>query len=99
MSVYNPSGIKLTFAKRSKFSEWCYTLCGTTPCMVCGSEQIKQTIEKHLGIHEGKTTPDGLFTLRECVITTFVTNEEDHNEPTCGVIRRKEALIAAIGFD
>jgi NADH dehydrogenase (ubiquinone) flavoprotein 2 len=33
--------------------------------MVCGSEQIKQVIEEHLGIKEGETTADGLFTLRE----------------------------------
>ena len=33
--------------------------------MICGSEEIKKTIEKHLGIHEGDTTPDGMFTLRE----------------------------------
>lgn len=25
-------------------------LCGTTPCMICGSEEIKKTIEDHLGI-------------------------------------------------
>jgi hypothetical protein len=25
-------------------------LCGTTPCMVCGSEEIKKTIEDHLHI-------------------------------------------------
>lgn len=33
--------------------------------MICGSEEIKKVIEKHLNIHEGETTPDGLFTLRE----------------------------------
>ena len=33
--------------------------------MVCGSEEIKRVIEKHLHIKEGETTPDGMFTLRE----------------------------------
>jgi NADH dehydrogenase (ubiquinone) flavoprotein 2 len=33
--------------------------------MVCGSEEIKQTIERHLNIKEGENTADGLFTLRE----------------------------------
>jgi hypothetical protein len=28
-------------------------LCGTTPCMVNGAVEIKNTIEKHLGIHDG----------------------------------------------
>ena len=27
-----------------------YQLCGTTPCMVCGSEEIKRTIEDYLQI-------------------------------------------------
>lgn len=56
-------------------------LCGTTPCMVCGSEEIKKTIEDYLEIEvppfysqelkvkdlfqEGETTADGMFTLRE----------------------------------
>ena len=33
--------------------------------MVCGSEEIKKTIENHLHIKEGETTSDGMFTLRE----------------------------------
>ena len=28
----------------------CAQLCGTTPCMICGSEEIKKTIENHLHI-------------------------------------------------
>jgi NADH dehydrogenase (ubiquinone) flavoprotein 2 len=28
-----------------------FQLCGTTPCMVCGSEEIKKTIEEHLNMH------------------------------------------------
>jgi NADH-quinone oxidoreductase E subunit len=40
-------------------------LCGTTPCMLCGCEDIKQTMEQTLGITCGETTPDGLFTLTE----------------------------------
>jgi NADH dehydrogenase (ubiquinone) flavoprotein 2 len=40
-------------------------LCGTTPCMLNGAEKIKEAIENHLGIKEGETTKDGLFTLQE----------------------------------
>ena len=54
-----------TMFNREKVGKYFIQLCGTTPCMVCGSEEIKRTIEKHLGIEEGGTTPDGLFTLRE----------------------------------
>jgi len=54
-----------TMFNREKVGKYFIQLCGTTPCMVCGSEEIKKTIEKHLGIHEGESTPDGLFSLRE----------------------------------
>ena len=50
---------------REKVGKWFIQLCGTTPCMVNGAEEIRATIEKHLGIKEGETTKDGLFTLRE----------------------------------
>lgn len=36
-----------------KVGKWFIQLCGTTPCMVNGAEEIKATIEKHLGIKEG----------------------------------------------
>ena len=48
-----------------KVGKWFIQLCGTTPCMVNGAEEIRATIEKHLGIKEGETSKDGLFTLRE----------------------------------
>jgi NADH dehydrogenase (ubiquinone) flavoprotein 2 len=54
-----------TMFNREPVGKYFIQLCGTTPCMICGSEDIKKTIEKHLNIHEGETTPDGLFTLRE----------------------------------
>ena len=31
--------------------------------MICGSEEIMQTIQKELGIKDGETTKDGMFTL------------------------------------
>ena len=47
-------------------------LCGTTPCMVNGSEEIKATIEAHLGIKEGETSADGMWTLKEvCVVRVW----------------------------
>ena len=54
-----------TMFNRTKVGKYFIQLCGTTPCMVCGSEEIKKTIEDHLHIKEGETTADGLFTLRE----------------------------------
>ncbi|MEQ1724359.1 MAG: NAD(P)H-dependent oxidoreductase subunit E [Sphingopyxis sp.] len=39
-------------------------VCGTTPCMLRGSDDV-MTACKNRGMIKGKTTPDGLFTLTE----------------------------------
>lgn len=54
-----------TMFNRERVGKYFIQLCGTTPCMVNGSEEIKATICKHLGIEDGGTTPDGMFTLKE----------------------------------
>ena len=38
-------------------------LCQGTACHVNGSEMIEKAVFETLGIHNGETTPDGLFTL------------------------------------
>lgn len=44
-------------------------VCQTGPCMVNGSDQIIDYIKNKLGIQNGETTADGLFTLKtvECL--------------------------------
>jgi len=44
-------------------------VCRTGPCMLNGSDQIIDYIKEKLGIGEGETTTDGLFTLKpaECL--------------------------------
>ncbi|MEG3086578.1 complex I 24 kDa subunit family protein [Sphingomonas sp. PB4P5] len=39
-------------------------VCGTTPCMLGGSDDVMAACKNH-GLIKGKTTPDGLFTLTE----------------------------------
>ena len=39
-------------------------LCQGTACHVNGSERIEDAISGELGIHDGETTTDGLFTLK-----------------------------------
>ena len=39
-------------------------LCQGTACHVNGSERIQSAITEELGIGDGETTPDGLFTLK-----------------------------------
>lgn len=58
LSTYRSSALPLlcaTIARvcRERVGKYFIQLCGTTPCMVNGSEEIKATIEKHLGIHDG----------------------------------------------
>ncbi len=44
-------------------------VCQTIACLLMGSEEIKKTIERVLGIKPGETTPDGQFSyqLVECL--------------------------------
>jgi NADH-quinone oxidoreductase subunit E len=44
-------------------------VCQTGPCMLSGSDNIIKFIKEKLGIKEGETTADGLFTLKpaECL--------------------------------
>lgn len=49
--------------RREKVGKFFIQLCGTTPCMLCGSEEIMQTVQKELGIKDGETTKDGMFSL------------------------------------
>jgi len=44
-------------------------VCRTGPCMLNGSDDIIEYIKDKLGIREGETTADGLFTLKpaECL--------------------------------
>ena len=49
--------------------KYLFEVCRTGPCMLNGSDQIIDYIKETLGIQEGETTPDGLFTLKpaECL--------------------------------
>jgi len=75
-----------TMFNRTKVGKYFIQLCGTTPCMICGSEDIKQTIENKLGIKNGQTTEDGLFTLLEveclgaCANAPMIQLNDDYYE-------------------
>ena len=40
-------------------------ICRTTPCWLCGSDDLTRVCRDKLGIEKGETTEDGLFTLVE----------------------------------
>ncbi len=60
--------------------------CTTTPCWLCDSSGIMKAAEKHLGVHAGETTKDGLFTLMEveclgaCVNAPMIQINDDYYE-------------------
>ncbi|PWN45392.1 putative NADH-ubiquinone oxidoreductase 24 kDa subunit mitochondrial precursor [Ceraceosorus guamensis] len=66
MRVYEVASFYTMF-NREPVGKHFVQLCTTTPCMLggCGSTSILETIEKHLGIKQGQTTDDKLFTLIE----------------------------------
>lgn len=49
--------------------KYVFEVCRTGPCMLNGSDQIIDYIKETLGINEGETTLDGMFTLKpaECL--------------------------------
>ena len=48
-------------------------VCGTTPCMLRGSDDVMAAC-KNRGLVKGRTTPDGLFTLTEVECMGTCTN-------------------------
>ncbi|MBM3927351.1 MAG: NAD(P)H-dependent oxidoreductase subunit E [Sphingomonadales bacterium] len=60
-------------------------VCGTTPCMLRGSDDVMAAC-KNMGLNKGRTTPDGLFTLTEvecmgnCASAPMVQINDDNYE-------------------
>lgn len=61
-------------------------ICTTTPCWLCGSDEIVKASKKHLGISMNETTKDGKFTIMEveclgaCVNAPMVQINDDYYE-------------------
>lgn len=64
MDVFEVASFYSMF-NREKVGKFHLQICGTTPCQLCGSREIIAACEKHLGIKNNETTPDGLFTIQE----------------------------------
>eukprot|EP00924_Labyrinthula_sp_SR-Ha-C_P010650 snap_masked-scaffold_49-processed-gene-0.20-mRNA-1 protein AED:0.40 eAED:0.40 QI:0/-1/0/1/-1/1/1/0/271 len=86
MRVYEVATFYTMF-NREKVGKYFIQLCGTTPCQACGSDNIKKTIQDHLGLKPGQEhSDDGLFTLREveclgaCVNAPMIQLNDDFYE-------------------
>jgi len=65
MRVYEVATFYTMF-NREPIGENFVQVCTTTPCMLCGSTDILNTVKEHLGgIRVGDTTKDGKFTVIE----------------------------------
>ncbi len=69
-------------------------LCQGTACHVNGSLQIEKTINEYLGIHDGETTPDGLFTLKNvaCLGCCSLSPVMMINDETYGSLTPEKAI-------
>ncbi|CAG8621337.1 358_t:CDS:2, partial [Ambispora gerdemannii] len=85
MRVYEVATFYTMF-NREPVGKYLLQLCTTTPCQLCGSTKILETIEDHLGIKVGQTTTDNLFTLVEvecagaCVNAPVLAVNDDYYE-------------------
>jgi hypothetical protein len=50
---------------REPMAKYHLQVCGTTPCQLCGSEKILDTLSKALGVAPGEHTKDGMFVFTE----------------------------------
>ncbi|RKP26467.1 thioredoxin-like [2Fe-2S] ferredoxin-domain-containing protein [Syncephalis pseudoplumigaleata] len=85
MRVYEVATFYTMF-NRKPVGKYFLQVCTTTPCELCGSTRILDTIRKHLGIEVGETTKDGKFTLVEvecagaCVNAPVMAVNDDYYE-------------------
>ena len=94
-----------TFYAQFRFSpsgKYLFQVCCGTACHVNGSRSLLDAIESELGIADGQTTPDGLFTLNEvaclgcCSLSPVVmVNGDVHSSMTPEKIRKLIAELRA----
>ena len=75
-------------------------LCRTTPCWLCGSDDLRSACKDELGIDVGDTTDDGMFTLVEveclgaCVNAPMVQiNDDFYEDLSAGRLKEIIAML------
>ncbi|CAM1500799.1 Fc.00g099610.m01.CDS01 [Cosmosporella sp. VM-42] len=87
MRVYEVASF-YTMYNRTPVGKFFVQICTTTPCQLggCGSDSIVKAITNHLGIKQGETTADGLFSILEveclgaCVNAPMIQINDDYYE-------------------
>lgn len=79
-----------TMYNRKPMGKYNLQICTTTPCQLCGSDEIMEAVTSHLKIKPGETTSDNLFTLQEveclgaCVNAPMLAVNDDYYEDLTG---------------
>lgn len=73
MRVYETATFYTMF-NRDPVGKFFIQICTTTPCMVCDAYPIQEKVHELLGIGNGETTEDGLFTVLEVECLGACTN-------------------------
>lgn len=108
MRVYEVASF-YTMYNRTPVGKFFIQACTTTPCQLggCGSDAIVKTITEHLGIQQGETTPDGIFSFLEveclgaCVNAPMVQINDDYYEDLTPETTKKllDGLRASVKSD
>mmetsp|Transcript_31946 Transcript_31946/g.80114 ORF Transcript_31946/g.80114 Transcript_31946/m.80114 type:complete len:245 (+) Transcript_31946:49-783(+) len=75
-----------TMFNREPVGKYFVQVCGTTPCQLCGANEVIAALQSHLKISMGETTPDKKFTLVEveclgaCVNAPMMQINDDYYE-------------------
>jgi NADH-quinone oxidoreductase subunit E/NADH dehydrogenase (ubiquinone) flavoprotein 2 len=75
-----------TMINRKPVGKFLLQVCGTTPCWLCGSNDVFAAIKEETGAGIGQTSADGLFTVMEveclgaCVNAPVVQVNDDYYE-------------------
>ena len=73
-------------------------MCQGTACHVKGSESIGEAVSEHLGIQDGETTEDGLFTLNYvaclgcCSLAPVMMIQDSEGNETYGSLTKDKAV-------
>ncbi|UNI20827.1 NADH:ubiquinone oxidoreductase 24 [Purpureocillium takamizusanense] len=109
MRVYEVASF-YTMYNRTPVGKFFVQACTTTPCQLggCGSDAIVKAITSHLGIKQGETTADGLFTFIEveclgaCVNAPMIQINDDYYEDltpetTVALLKALKESASAVG--